>query len=287
MLAHPPLRSLFRSLLVLVCLTVPFLAQPASAYFIRPFITFGPGQTTDGLIVDGATSSGVQFNDAARSARSFVDLETGEMALYAEGSGSTVSSSGQGVMGDTLNFQNGMGTEVFFGFELEALIDVEVLADTPGRNSFVSWFVAIAVFEAGLVDHTNFFGNAQQDDPEDIAPLFYAEDGGDFNNPSEDIFGADVFASVDGSILLESNNETVDVFYLARLSGISNEELNFYLLDGENTAAAFVDVDPGVEVGSGSGVFLGFPHIVPEPGPAALLAGAWLLAFGLGRRGGR
>ncbi len=249
-----------------------FIAANAQAYFVRPFITFGVGQSTDGLILNGATSNAVQFNDAARTARSTVDLSTGKMSLFAQGSGPTVSSSAQGVMGDTLNFQNGMGTNVNFSFGLDAVLNATILGDTP-NNSFLSWRLAIAVFETGLVDHTNFFGNALQDDPTDIAPVFFQQISGDQNNPASDIVNFPINENINGNILLTSNNETFDFFYLASLAGISNNELSSYTLDGENTATASITVAQNVIATSGSGVF---PvnmttTTVPEPNIFSLL----------------
>src|SRR5690606_8264839 len=88
---------------------------------VRPVITFG-GEIVDGLIVDGATSNSVEFSDAARTARSSVDLASGEMRLFTSGAGATVSSSAQGIMGDSLTFLNGAGTTVNFSWGLEAIV---------------------------------------------------------------------------------------------------------------------------------------------------------------------
>ncbi len=268
-----------------VLFTLLLLSHAASAYFVRPFITFGPGQTTDGLIVNGATSNTVQFNDAARSSRSTVDLATGEMSLFAQGGGPTVSSSGQGIMGETLNFQGGAGTMVDFDWGLEATLDATILGDTP-NNSFLTWSITVAVFEADLVDHTNFFGNALQDDPTDIAPLFFQQVLGNRNNPAADINGFIIDESIQGSLELATNNETWDFFYIAGLSGIAQNELSSYVLDGENTATAGVQVEQFVEVGSGSGEFLGFPTFTtPEPSALAMLGFAVVaLARGASRR---
>ncbi len=248
------------------------ISTNAQAYFVRPFITFGVGQSTDGLIVDGATSNTVQFNDAARTARSTVDLSTGTMSLYAQGSGPSVSSSAQGVMGDTLNFQNGMGTNVDFSFGLDAILNATILGDTP-NNSFLSWRLAIAVFDTGLVDHTNFFGNALQDDPTDIAPVFFQQINGDQNNPTSDIVDFAINENINGSFTLGSNNESYDFFYLASLAGISNNELSSYTLDGENTATAGITVAQNVVTSSGSGVFPVDTAAtnVPEPNIFSLL----------------
>lgn len=247
------------------------ISTNAQAYFVRPVVTFG-GQLTDGLMVDGATSNTVQFNDATRTARSTVDLSTGTMSLYAQGSGPSVSSSAQGVMGDTINFQNGMGTTVDFSFGLDAILNATIIGDTP-NGSLLSWSVTIAVFEAGLVDHTNFFGNALQDDPNDIAPVFFDRALGNQNNPTSDIVNFAIDENINGSFILGSNNESYDFFYLANLVGASNNELSSFTLDGENTATAGITVAQNVVTSSVSGVFPVDTAVtnVPEPNVFSLL----------------
>ncbi|SFP68498.1 PEP-CTERM protein-sorting domain-containing protein [Nitrosomonas cryotolerans] len=229
---------------------VILISTNTQAYFVRPVVTFG-SQVTDGLMLNGATSKAVQFNDDARST---VDLSTGEMSLFAQGNGSSVSSSAQGTMGDTINFRNGMGTNVDISFGLDAILNATIIGDTP-NSSFLGWSIAVAVFETGLVDHTNFFGNALQDDPGDIAPVFFRQISGNQNSPASDIVNFSINENIESSILLESNNVTLDFFYLASLFGASNGEVSSYTLDGENTATAGITVAPNVITTSDSGVF--------------------------------
>jgi len=257
------------------CLSL-LAAGNAHAYFVRPAVTFGPGELIDGLIVDGATHNAVEFNDAARTGRASVDLATGEMRLYAEGNVNTASSSGQGIMGDTLTFVGGAGTDVHFSWGLEATVDATVIADTPNGNLLVG-SVFFGIFEAGLVDHTNWFGNAQQDDPDDIAPLFFDTMRVDYSNPVADLSGAIIDLMIDATIKLDSDRERFDVFYTSALFGAANVDLGSYLLDGEHTASAGVAVAPGVTVYSDSGVFLGYGA---DPATVALPGMLWLFAAG-------
>lgn len=252
------------------CIFTLFVSTSAYAYFIRPFVRIGPGQVIDGLVVDGATEGSQGFNDAALKARSAVSLDEGTMRLYAEGHGPSAAASAQGVMGDTLTFINGAGTSVDVSFSLEALLNAELFGVTL-NNSTLLWNISVAVFETGLVDHTNWFGNALQDDPGDIAPVFFEFLSGDMGNPSADIVDYAVSESIDGSFMLGSDYESYDFFFLASLFGSAATEISSFIWDGENTATAGLSVDQGVTVQSGSGVFFDSGPTDPVPEPATML----------------
>ena len=248
-------------------------AASANAYFVRPVVTFGSGTLIDGLIVDGATQNDVGFNDAARQARSDVNLATGEMKLFAAASGPSTSASGQGIMGDTVTFVNGIGTDAYFSFGLDAVLDVDVTIDTFDSPLF-SWRVTVGVFERGLVDYTDWFGRSGE-------ALLFNTATDSISDPMADIVGMPINAFVDGTLILPTNRETYDVFYQASLFGGSGSlgQIASFVFDGENTATAGVDVAQGVEVYSGSGVFLGFgadPNAVPVPATIALLSAGWI-----------
>jgi hypothetical protein len=245
----------------------------AEGAIVRPVITFG-GEIVDGLIVNGATSNSVEFSDAARTARSSVDLASGEMRLFASGEGATVSSSAQGIMGDSLTFLNGAGTTVNFTWGLEAIIDAEIFGDTP-NNSFILYGLTVGVYEQGLVDHTNWFGRSSE-------ATFFQTLSGDLGNSPTDIVGTSINETINGAITLGSNNESFDFFFSAMLAAASNNELISYTLDGEHTASAGVSVEGNVIVTSGSGEFLGYEAsapVVPEASSMAIWGIGGILAL--------
>jgi hypothetical protein len=260
-------------LIIIACL---FSSQNSHAYFVRPFVTFGAGTSIDGLIVDGATQNDVGFGGSNRQARANVNLATGEMKLFAAASGPGTSASGQGVMGDSLTFRNGAGTNATLSFSLDAILHVDVFQDTLDSPLF-TWGVTLGVFERGLVDHTDWFGRSSE-------AVFFGSDSDSITDPDEDISGLAVNPSVEAIIPLSTDNEIFDVFFNAFLFGGSGSlgQITSFAIDGENTASANVNTALGVDVYSESGVFLGFasdPNLVPVP-PTMAILGAGLIILG-------
>ena len=133
------------------------------------------------------------------------------------------------------------------------------------------------MFDAGQVDHTNWFGNALQDDPGDIAPVLFQFLHGDLGNPGADIVDYELSESIDESFILGSDYESYDFFYLASVFGSASTELSPFVWDGENTATAGLDVAQGVTVRSGSGVLIQHHQILfLNRQPCFCSAQAWL-----------
>ncbi|MEM1154115.1 MAG: hypothetical protein AAGI44_08230 [Pseudomonadota bacterium] len=262
--------------LISFCAAVSFallFATNASAYFVRPVVSFGPGTIIDGLIVDGSTQNAVGFSDAARSARSDVNLETGEVKLFASASGPGTSASANGIMGDTLTFLNGAGTSASFSFGLEATLDIDVSMETLDSPGFFAT-VTMGVFNQGVADFTNWFSLGTD-------ALFFGTDSFSLTDPQTDVLDQLVEIGVFGNVPLASGRETLDVFYAAFIAGGSGSfgQITSFMFDGENTAIAGLDAGEGVDVFSDSGVFLGFGREPSSQVPAPM--SALLLAIGL------
>lgn len=247
----------------------------ASAYFVRPFLTFGPGETIDGLIIDGTTSSSQSFSDASRTARSSIDLETGEVRLFASGSGPSVSSSAQAVFGETLTYRNGAGTSASLFFEFDFDLFYDTIVTTPSVPT-LAYTLGLHVFEAGVAEPLTFT-NADILSQAIFSETIFENIA---NSIDDTIIGSDtdiVDDFIEAQFSLTTDNESFDVFFVVGLLGSANNELGRYVLDGENTALVDFQVDDGVSVFSDSGVFLGLES-VPVPVPAAV----WFYGAALG-----
>ncbi len=260
---HPAISLLGSTLLV--------VSMSSHAYFVQPVVQVG-GEFVNGLDENGATSGSEGIAAADGDARADIDLNAGEMHLFASGSGTSAFSSGQGLMGDTVTFTGGQGSNVAFSFGIDGTVEA-TLDGTLSEFTTLQVRLAVGVFDTGLVDASNWFGNALQNDPEDIMPLFFEQTSIEFADDLSGSLATTFDEMITGSLALASDNVTLDFFYLAGLQGASNGAFSSFILDAENTATASITVGPDVSTTSGSGTFLGFPAApaaVPLPGSVAL-----------------
>ena len=108
---------------------------------------------------------------------------------------------------------------------------------------------------------------------------------GGFQEGDEDFYQS-IYREASGSFVLPSNYEQMDIFAFTNVivdaqpgAGVSE-----WYADFSNTAEFSFYSEPGVDVFSSSGQFLGTPSAVPVPAAAWLFGSALLGLFGINRR---
>lgn len=248
-------------------------------YFVRPVLRIGDGELIEGIELNGATESTNEQGVVGYSS-STVNLNEGTVKMYAEEFAPATGLQTFGSFGERITVTNGAGTDWSLGFDVEGFLDT--FAGAPIINGVteptIYYDVGIAVYRAGQVTWNNFVNNP------DFEPLLFEFEQivDPIDNLSE-FSSVDVFASVAGSITLESDYEQFDIFAFTNV--IVNSEdgdgLDSYVSDFTNTASFSQTFANGVEAFSSSGQFLGLTTPPPPPvNQASAPAGLALLGFG-------
>lgn len=245
----------------------------AASYFVQPIVSVFPGETINGLEINGATSRSEGFNNAPTSVNSEINLDAGTIRGNVDfGTATGLGGLSQGRFGEEVTFVNGDGTEWNFNFSFGG--DVFADARDPNLNSRLQFSVEgyIAVFAASNgADSGTWFDRSFGGDPgdQDDESLFKDRIFLDFSDPTDDL---DEFVSgnLGGSLPIGPGQQSFDIFANLSLIVVKNNNPGEARLDFRNTASFSIEVDPGVTYTSASGTFLASTGVTPIPVPAAL-----------------
>lgn len=245
-----------------------------AGYFIRPFVSYGPGGLIDGLDQNGATQGTQNF---ANIVESTVDLDDGTVKAFLDITGPDNFGQAGGSFGESVTFDNAVGTIVDFSFDFDG--DILATGVNPmGSTLQIGVFASLRVFEAGSgADYTNFV----------VHPGALVSDTANlsFSDPLVDL--DEVVDEILSGSLTVAANTSYDVF--ASLVVFTSTNLNpvNVVMGFDNTGTFGIDTVPGVTYTSASGVFLDATGVtvtqVPEPAMMSLF-GIGIAGIGMLRR---
>lgn len=288
-----------KATLVGIILAAAAVEATAANYYVRPALRVGAGELIDGHQTNGPVNHFLSQSVVGYS-ESEVDLATGTVKMYSENSAHTQGLQTFGAFGDRITINGGAGTTFDLDFQVYGELYGLLEFAAPGGAPPSIWVdVGIVAFAPGVADGTNFFGIANDpcwgQDPLNCTPapdplLFdyegFTEDmeiSGFFEGDTD--FYQDVFRSATASFTLPGNHEVMDIFAFTNVTvnAAPGAGVSEWVADFSNTAEFSFNTEPGVEVFSSSGQFVGAPA-VPVPAAAWLFGSALLGLFGIKRR---